>query len=47
MITSPMTTIAIIAPIPKPVTIVSVIDAGGSVGGGVTDASSTFMAVSA
>jgi hypothetical protein len=47
MITSPITTIAIIMPIPKPVTMVSVIGAGEGVGSVTTGASSTFMKVSA
>ena len=48
MITSPITTIAIIAPIPKPVTIISVIGAGVGVGACVgSGAFSTLMAVTA
>ena len=48
MITSPTTTIAIIAPAPMPNTYVSVIGAGDGVGAGVgSGADSTFMAVSA
>ena len=48
MITSPMTTIAAIIPMPKPITYVSVIGAGVAVGPGVTSgASSTTKAVSA
>ena len=48
MITSPIITIAIIAPAPKPKTYVSVIGAGVGVGGGVSaGALSTYMAVSA
>jgi hypothetical protein len=48
MITSPITMIATIMPIPKPVTYVSVIGAGVGVGAGVAaGAESTFMAVSA
>ena len=48
MITSPITTIAIIAPAPIPNTYVSVMGAGVGVGGGVAaGGSSTFMAVSA